>query len=110
MNLLLRHGVRASLQYVKSGDIQKARALSNPDLSPHLSFVDMGGHGYAVVRVTSDALEAEFVCIPRPIERSDRADGGPLLYRSRHRARLWRKGETPGLETQIVEGDPKFSI
>jgi alkaline phosphatase D len=110
MNLLLRHGVRSSLEYVKSGDIQKARALSNPDLSPHLSFVDMGGHGYAVVRVTSDALEAEFVCIPRPIERSDRADGGPLLYRSRHRARLWRKGETPRLETQIVEGNPKFSI
>ncbi len=110
MNLWLRYGVRSSLEYVKSGDLQKARALSNPDLSPHLSFVDMGGHGYAVVRVTSDALETEFVCIPRPIERSDRADGGPLLYRSRHRARLWRKGEEPKLETQIVEGDPKFSI
>jgi alkaline phosphatase D len=110
MNLLLRHGVRSSLEYVKSGDIQKARSLSNPDLSPHLSFVDMGGHGYAVVRVTSDALETEFVCIPRPLERSDQADGGPLLYRSRHRARLWRKGETPRLEMQIVEGDPKFSI
>jgi alkaline phosphatase D len=38
------------------------------------------------------------------------ANGGPLLYRSRHRARLWRKGEEPKLETQIVEGDPKFSI
>jgi alkaline phosphatase D len=110
MNLLLRHGVRSALEYVKSGDIQKARALSNPGLSPHLSFVDMGGHGYAVVRVTSDVLETEFVCIPRPLERSDRADGGPLLYRSRHRARLWRAGEMPKLETQIVEGDPKFSI
>jgi alkaline phosphatase D len=110
MNLLLRHGVRSALEYVKSGDIQKARALSNPDLSPHLSFVDMGGHGYAVVRVTSGALETEFVCIPRPIERSERADGGPVLYRSRHRASLWRKGEAPRLETQIVEGDPKFSI
>src|SRR5580692_431433 len=109
-NLLLRHGVRSSLEYVKSGDIQKARALSNPDLSPHVSFVDMGGHGYSVVRAAKDSLETEFVCIPRPIERSDRADGGPLLYRSRHRARLWRKGETPRLETQIVEGDPKFSI
>jgi hypothetical protein len=39
----------APLEYVKSGDIQKVRALSNRDLSPHLSFVDMGGHGYAVV-------------------------------------------------------------
>jgi alkaline phosphatase D len=109
INLLLRHGVRSCLEYVKSGDLTKARAVSNPDLSPHVSFVDMGGHGYAVVRVTSDMFETEFVCIPRPVERSERANGGPLLYRTRHRASLWSKGETPRLETQIVEGDPKFS-
>jgi alkaline phosphatase D len=95
---------------VKSGDINKARALSNPDLSPHLSFVDMGGHGYAVVRVTGDILETEFVCIPRPVERSERADGGPLLYRTRHRAALWNRGEKPKLELQILEGNPLFSI
>lgn len=110
INLLLRHGVRSCMEYAQSGDISKARALSNPELSPHVSFVDMGGHGYAVVHATSDALETEFVCIPRPIERSDRADGGPLVYRTRHRASLWRKGETPKLDLQIIEGDPKFSI
>ena len=110
LNLLLHHGVKACLEYVKSGDVQKARALSNPDLSPHVRFVDMGGHGYVVVQVTGDFLETEFVCIPRPIERSERADGGPLAYRVRHRANLWRKGEAPKLEMQIVEGDPKFSV
>lgn len=109
-NLLLRHGVKSCLEYVKSGDINQARAMSNPDLSPHLSFVDMGGHGYAVVRITSDMLETEFVCIPRPVERSQSADGGPLLYRTRHRAGLWRKGEKPKLGVEIVEGDPRFSL
>ncbi len=110
MNLLLRHGVRSCLEYVKSGNLEKARALSNPNLSPHVSFVDMGGHGYSVVRVTHDMLETEFVCIPRPLERSERTDGGPLLYRTRHRARLWRKGERPRLELQVVEGNPRFSV
>ena len=110
LNLLLHHGVKACLEYTKSGDIRKARALSNPDLSPHVSFVDMGGHGYAIVRVTGDSLETEFVCIPRPLERSEHADGGPILYRTRHLARHWRKGERPRLELQIVEGDPKFSV
>ncbi len=109
-NLLLHHGVKSCLEYAKSGDVQKARALSNPDLSPHVSFVDMGGHGYAVVRATSEVFETEFVCIPRPLERSERADGGPLLYRVRYRASLWRKGERPKLESQIVEGDPRFSV
>jgi alkaline phosphatase D len=109
-NLLLRHGVKSCLEYAKSGDINKARALSNPDLSPHVSFVDMGGHGYAVVHVTSDTLETEFVCIPRPLEHSERADGGPLLYRTRHRAKMWRKGERPRLDLKILEGNPRFSV
>jgi alkaline phosphatase D len=110
VNLLLRHGVKSCLEYAKNGDINKAHALSNPDLSPHLSFVDMGGHGYAVVRVTSDAFETEFVCIPRPLERSERADGGPINYRVKHRAGLWARNEAPKLEAQIVEGDPRYSF
>jgi alkaline phosphatase D len=110
MNLLLHHGVRSCLEYARSGDIAKARALSNPELSPHVTFVDMGGHGYSVVRATSDSFETEFVCIPRPIERSDRPDGGSLAYRVRSRTPLWSKGEAPKLEMQIMEGDAKFSV
>ena len=109
VNLLLRHGVRTCFEYGKTGDAEKARKLSNPDLAPHLSFVDMGGHGYATVRVASDAIESEFVCIPRPLERSEQADGGPLRYRVVHRARLWARGERPRLEQRIVEGDPELS-
>jgi alkaline phosphatase D len=109
-NLLLRHGVKSCLEYSKTGAISKARALSNPDLSPHVSFVDMGGHGYAVVRVANDELETEFVCIPRPLERSGRVDGGPVLYRTRHRTKLWPAAESPQLESKIVEGDPRFSV
>ncbi len=110
INLLLHHGVRSCLEYQKSGDIQAARRLSNPHLSPHLSFIDLGGHGYATVHVTSAALESEFVCIPRPLERSEQADGGPLRYRVVHRAPLWRKGERPHLAQRILEGDPTLSI
>ena len=110
VNMLLRRGVRSCLEYAKSGDIARARALTNPDLAPHLSFVDMGGHGYAIVGATHESFETEFVCIPRPLERSEQADGGPLNYRVKYRTRLWAKGEVPKLEGEIVEGDPRFSI
>jgi alkaline phosphatase D len=110
LNLLIRHGVRSCLEYARSGDIAKARALSNPDLSPHLSFVDMGGHGYSIVHATSEFIETEFVCIPRPLERSGQPDGGPLRYRVKTRTGLWKNGETPKLQTQILEGDPRFSV
>jgi alkaline phosphatase D len=110
LNLLLRHGVRSCFEYLQSGDIAKARAQSNPDLSPHLSFVDMGGHGYSVVHATSGFIETEFVCIPRPVERSNRADGGALSYRVKFRTDLWKDGESPRLQMQILEGNPKFSL
>jgi len=110
INLLLRHGVRSCLEYAKTGDITKARAATNPNLSPHLTFVDMGGHGYAVVRASAEKFETEFVCIPRPIERSTTPDGGPLAYRVLNTTPTWRKNENPKLTTKVLEGDPRFSI
>jgi alkaline phosphatase D len=108
INMLLRHGVRASLEYAKSFDLQRARALSNPDNAPHLDFVDTGGHGYGVVTVSEKALTCDFVCIPRPVERLP--DGGPLRYRVRHEAALWRPGAEPKLKQTVLEGDPGLSI
>ena len=105
-NLLLRHGVRSALAYADKRDLPQARALSNRELAPHLEFIDLGGHGYAKVRLTADEMRTEFVCIPRPIERSPRDDGGPLRYRIAHVAKLWRPGERPHLVQEVLEGDP----
>ncbi|HUE44002.1 MAG TPA: alkaline phosphatase D family protein [Candidatus Sulfotelmatobacter sp.] len=112
VNMMLKHGVNSCLEYVKTGDVAAARAVSNPDNAPHVSFVDMGGHGYSVVRVTSDAIETEFVCIPRPLERSATDDGGPLRYRARFRTAMWKPGEAPKMEAKVVEGETnaRFSI
>ncbi len=110
LNLMLRHGVGSCLEYAKTGDIKKANAAANPLLSPHLSFVDMGGHGYSVVRATSAHFETEFVCIPRPLERSTSANGGPLRYRVRCRSKLWNPSESPRIEASLLEGDARFSM
>jgi alkaline phosphatase D len=108
-NLLLRHGVRSALEYASSGSLEQAHAVSNPELAPHLTFVDAGGHGYATVRVDAQKMITEFVCIPRPIERSTNADGGPLRYRVRHEVPLWRAGERPFMRQTVVEGDAGLS-
>ena len=110
VNMTLRHGVRASIEYAKSRDLAKARALTNRDNAPHLEFVDMGGHGYATVRATANDIETEFVCIPRPVKRSETEDGGPLRYRVSYRAALWKARERPTLEVKVKEGNPKLSL
>src|SRR6185503_13938306 len=71
VNVSMMHGVRASLALQRTGDLHQALAERNPELAPHLSFSDVGGHGYSVVRASADEIEVEFVCIPRPLERSD---------------------------------------
>ena len=109
VNLTLHRGVRSALEYAKSGDLAAAKALTNPDLSPHLEFIDMGGHGYSVVNASAEAMQTEFVCIPRPIRRSTSPDGGELRYRVVHTARLWKSGEKPHLEQKVLEGDAELS-
>ena len=104
INFSLMHGVRASLALQKTGDVQQALAQRNAELAPHLSFMDVGGHGYSVVRAGADELEVEFVCIPRPLQRSERVDGGPLRYRVAHRVSRWQNGAAPSLERQVIEG------
>jgi len=104
INVSVMHGVAASLALQKTGDVKQALAHRNPEVSPHISFVDAGGHGYSVVRASDDELEVKFVCIPRPIEARGRPDGGPLAYRVRHRVKLWRRGVAPRLERTKVEG------
>jgi alkaline phosphatase D len=110
INLTVKHGVRSALEYARTGSLEAAHAASNPDNAPHLEFVDMGGHGYAVVTADAGTLETEFVCIPRPIARAQTADGGPLRYRVRHTAQRWHAGERPKLIQEVVEGDPGLAV
>jgi alkaline phosphatase D len=104
-NVSLMHGVQSAFTLHKTGDLKQAVAARNPDNAPHLSFMDMGGHGYSTVRATETEIEVEFVCIPRPLEQSDRDDGGELRYRVTHRVNRWKSDETPKLLRVKREGN-----
>jgi alkaline phosphatase D len=105
INVTLMHGVRASMELQRTHDPRAARAARNPEVAPHLAFMDAGGHGYAAVRATADALEVEFVAVPRPVERVDGEDGGPLAYRVTHRVALWNRDTAPRVERTRAEGE-----
>jgi alkaline phosphatase D len=105
LSATLRHGVRATLALERSGDPTRLSADRNPEVAPHLGFLDVGGHGFSMVRATADALEVEFVCIPRPVERSAASDGGPIRYRISHRVARWEAGATPRVDRVSARGD-----
>src|SRR5205807_792455 len=95
INVTLMRGVRASFALQLTHDPRQALVARNPDVAPHLSIMDAGGHGYAVVRAGPDALDVEFVGIPRPVERSEAPDCGPVAYRVTHRVAAWGLGAVP---------------
>jgi alkaline phosphatase D len=55
-------------------------------------------------------MRTDFVCIPRPITRSEKPDGGPINYRVSHHAKLWRKGKKPVLVQRVLEGNADLCI
>lgn len=103
-NFSIKHGVRASLALQRTGDVKQALAERNANLAPNLSFVDVGGHGYAIVRAAGPYLEVEFVCIPRPLQPSTAKDGGPVTYRLTHRVNRWAANAKPKLIRLKVDG------
>jgi len=100
--------VRTAFELQATHDVARAKALRNPDVAPHLKFVDLGGHGYGLVTCAADAMSCEFVGIPHPLERAETPDGGPLTYRVRHDIALWEKGGRPELEQTVLEGDVRM--
>ena len=109
VNLLLRHGVRSCLEYAETRDLSRAVALRDPDNAPHVSFVDMAGHGFGIVRASGQEFAVEFVCIPRPLHATDERDGGPVRYRTTHVAPVWAGGERPDLRRAELHGDAGLS-
>jgi len=85
---------------------RKKHASFQPGCITALSFVDMGGHGYSVVHAASDRLENGLHLPAASHHPQDQPDGGPILYRVRHAAKLWRKHERP---KSRAEGDRRQS-
>jgi alkaline phosphatase D len=103
-NFSMMHGVRASLALQRTDDVQKALSERNPELAPQLAFIDVSAHGYSVVRAAEDHLEVEFVCIPRPLQRSLMPDGGAVTYRVTHRIDRWLPRGSPKVRRTKVKG------
>jgi alkaline phosphatase D len=105
INLTARHGVKARLAMQRGADAAAIAAAANPEVAPNLDLMDCGGHGYVVITAQQSFLDAELVCIPRPIERSLSADGGALRYRVSYRSAIWKPGERPTLRRTAAQGD-----
>ena len=110
LNMLLRHGVRACLEYAAAATISRpARSCRTPTSRRTSRSSIWAGTATAVVRATSDAHRDRVRLHPAPAGTRAGTDGGPLRYRVAHRAPLGAR-RAPRLEQRILEGDPGLAV
>lgn len=107
LNLTFLHGARASVVAARTGSVEQALAARNPRHNRHLRYCDTNAHGFAVVRVTRDRVEAELVTVAPATAPYDER-GAPVLRRARFALPVRRAGEPARLAGPTIEGVPPF--
>jgi alkaline phosphatase D len=77
LNTLIRYGSTAGNVAAETHDIAMIEAARNPDVNPHLRYVDTGANGYGIAEFDGEGARIELVTIERPVR--DRGEDGAEL-------------------------------
>jgi alkaline phosphatase D len=75
LNTLIRFGSKAANVAASTNDLDQIAAARNPNINPHLRFVNSNAYGYGLAHVTADAINTSLVTIKRSFE--DLGDQSP---------------------------------
>jgi alkaline phosphatase D len=77
LNTLIRYGSGAGNVAAATHDLAMIEAARNPDVNPHLRYVDTAASGYGLARFDGEAAHVELITIERPVH--DRGEAGAEL-------------------------------
>ena len=84
-----------------------AASMRDPDVNPHLKYVDSDAHGYFVARMDNSACKVEFVSVFEPTKLQP-PDEAPVRRRVRFVVDKTSNGEEPDVVYMGTEGEPPF--
>ncbi len=109
LNTLLRYGSAAGNVAAATHDIAMIEAARNPDVNPHLRYVDTGANGYGIATIDGDAARIELVTIERPVrDRGD--DGARVRGTAAFVVARVDDGDTVALDEPELTGDKPFPL
>lgn len=65
LNTLIRYGGRAADEAAATHDLARIEAARDPNVNPHLRYVDSHANGYGIAHVQADKIEATLVTVQR---------------------------------------------
>jgi alkaline phosphatase D len=109
LNTLLRYGSAAGNVAAATHDIAMIEAARNPDVNPHLRYVDTGANGYGIASFDADAARIELVTIERPV-RDRGEDGAELRGTAAFVVARVDEGDTLALDEPELTGSKPFPL
>lgn len=79
LNTLIRYGSPAANVAAETHDLEQVEEARNPEVNPHLRYVDSHAHGYGLVHVTAERANIQLVTIARSL--TDLGTKSPELRR-----------------------------
>ena len=106
-NNTLVNGLRAGILVNYTSSAYLLDMVRNERASPGLDYLDSNAHGYTLVTLGEEALQAVQVNVG-DVSRDAGPEGSPVLRRARFSLKAWEGGEEPMLEGPDFEGEPPY--
>jgi alkaline phosphatase D len=108
-NTLIRYGAPAAAIAAETHDLAQVEQARNPDVNPHLRYVDSAANGYGLATFDGSEARIHLVSIERPI--ADRgAVGSEVVGTASFVVPLVEAGEMPTLEEPTLSGKKPFPL
>jgi alkaline phosphatase D len=98
----------ATAEMIHNGaDPDEATNSRDPEVNPHLDYVDSDAHGFFVARLDEDACNVEFVSVYEPTKLQAPGEA-PVRRRVKFVVEKTSNGEEPDVVYSGTEGEPPF--
>jgi alkaline phosphatase D len=108
-NTLIRYGAPAAALAAATHDLAMVEQARNPDINPHLRYVDTAANGYGLATFDGAMARIHLITTERPlIDRG--SDGAEVVGTASFVVPAFEAGEMPTLEEPTLTGKKPFPL
>ena len=104
LNAWMLFGAASANAASGGADPAEVNEAADPEVNPHMRYVDADAHGFLVARITPDRCDVQYMSVFEPVNLADNEEAG-VRRRVNLRVEAWPEGREPVIEVGAVEGE-----
>ena len=110
LNAWMLHGAASAKALFSGKSEAEILQASDPDVNPHIHYVDTDAHGFFVARITTERCDVQYVSVFEPVNPAKQPESG-VRRRVNFHVDAWSEGDAPRIRVGKVEGEePLFGL